>query len=217
MRIMDALRFAADRHAGQKYGGIDGLPSYPYIHHCASVVIILQQFGVTDEDILMAGACHDVLEDTNTTAWEVEKAIGGRAASIVELVSNPDNVLTYSTTDGKEHSVYLFEHEEWVSPEDFDRLVFMKNKLSRIQKHEIQYPKIATDPFAVIVKLADRIANIETGGKIEMYRKEYKFFRNTLKPSDGPGWVDREPSQAEYGMWRWLDKEMRWGLTNDAA
>ena len=215
MRIMDALRFAADRHAGQKYGGIDGLPSYPYIHHCASVVIILQQFGVTDEDILMAGACHDALEDTNTTAWEVEKAIGKRAAGIVELVSNPDNVLTYSTTDGKEHSVYLFEHEEWVSPEDFDRLVFMKNKLSRIQKHEIQYPKIATDPFAVIVKLADRIANIETGGKIAMYKKEYEFFRMTLtdRASGKPYFI----SKAECKMWDWLDEKMEWGLTNDAA
>lgn len=209
--VLDALRFAADRHGNQRYGGVDGLKSYPYIHHCASVVYVLQHFGVTDQEILAAGACHDVLEDTDTTAWEVEKVIGKRAADIVRLVSNPDSILTYSTTDGKEHSVYLFEYEEWTSPEDFDRLIFTK-KLSRKEKHEIQYQKIAMSWEAILVKQGDRIANVETGGKIEMYRTEYPFFRNTIYNKSRHSWLI---SSAECRMWDWLDTEMKWGLTNE--
>jgi (p)ppGpp synthase/HD superfamily hydrolase len=211
---MDALRFAADRHAGQKYGGIDGLPSYPYIHHCASVVIILQQFGVTDEDILMAGACHDVLEDTNTTAWEVEKAIGKRAAEIVELVSNPHEQVVYMQ-NGIQWTKLLYEYESC----EFGEIELIENKkLSRKEKHEIQYPKIATDEGAVLVKLADRIANVETGGKIEMYRKEYEFFRKTIRKQQSKmDYLNSDLGWPAYCMWEWLDEKMEWGLTNTAA
>lgn len=41
-------------------------------------------------------------------------------------------------------------------------------------------PKTASNRNAVILKLADRIANIEHGGKIDMYRKEYPEFRQAL-------------------------------------
>jgi (p)ppGpp synthase/HD superfamily hydrolase len=198
MRLMDALRFAANQHAGQKYGGIEGLTGYPYIHHCASVVIILQQFGVTDEDVLVAGALHDVLEDTDTPSWEIEKAFGPRVARIVELVSNPHQMVRFYG-----HTEYYMEHESWDTAEDIIEL----RTLTRKEKHFIQYPKIATDEGAVLVKLGDRIANVETGGKIEMYRKEYEYFRSTLMSF--AGWKGRETSQAEHAMWWWLDKEMQ--------
>jgi (p)ppGpp synthase/HD superfamily hydrolase len=41
-------------------------------------------------------------------------------------------------------------------------------------------PKTKSNPDAIIVKLADRIANIEHGGKIGMYAKEYRDFREAL-------------------------------------
>jgi (p)ppGpp synthase/HD superfamily hydrolase len=45
-------------------------------------------------------------------------------------------------------------------------------------------PKIAQNPDAVIIKLADRIANIEHGGKIDMYAKEYFDFKFALYSKD---------------------------------
>lgn len=45
-------------------------------------------------------------------------------------------------------------------------------------------PKTASNKDAVIIKVADRIANINHGGKLEMYAKEYFEFRNILKQSD---------------------------------
>ena len=40
--------------------------------------------------------------------------------------------------------------------------------------------KTRSNPAAVVVKLADRIANIEHGGKIGMYAKEYQALREAL-------------------------------------
>ncbi|MCP4521022.1 MAG: bifunctional (p)ppGpp synthetase/guanosine-3',5'-bis(diphosphate) 3'-pyrophosphohydrolase [Cytophagales bacterium] len=51
---------------------------------------------------------------------------------------------------------------------------------NRKEKKEKTYPKIRHNPDAVVIKLADRIANIQHGGKIEMYQKEYQDFKNNL-------------------------------------
>jgi len=62
----------------------------------------------------------------------------------------------------------------------------------RSEKKEKTLPKTATNPDAIIVKLADRIANIDHGGKIDMYAKEFEQFKGVLylnTPADGkPMW-----------------------------
>lgn len=66
----------------------------------------------------------------------------------------------------------------------------------RQEKKKKTLPKTASNPDAIIVKLADRIANIEHGGKIDMYAKEFEEFRgvlylNTPKGAE-PMWVHLE-------------------------
>ena len=59
---------------------------------------------------------------------------------------------------------------------------------NRIEKKHKTLPKTASNPSAVILKLADRIANIEHGGKITMYAKEHEEFKGALylsTPDDG--------------------------------
>lgn len=70
---------------------------------------------------------------------------------------------------------------------------------NRKEKKEKTLPKTASNPDAIILKLADRIANIEHGGKVDMYRKEYQEFKGALflnTPNDGKS------------MWEYLDKLM---------
>jgi len=50
----------------------------------------------------------------------------------------------------------------------------------RKEKKAKTLPKTASNADAIILKLADRIANIEHGGKIDMYAAEYKEFKGTL-------------------------------------
>lgn len=51
---------------------------------------------------------------------------------------------------------------------------------NRRERKEKTLPKIAGKRDPTILKLADRIANLEHGGKIDMYRKEYPAFRDAL-------------------------------------
>jgi len=63
-------------------------------------------------------------------------------------------------------------------------------------------PKIASNADAVIVKLADRIANINHGGKVGMYAKEYSDFRDVLK----------QPDTLAEPLWDELDRIMNYKI-----
>ncbi len=61
-------------------------------------------------------------------------------------------------------------------------------------------PKTASNSAAIIIKLADRIANIEHGGKIDMYYEEYNEFKDAL--------FANTPFDA-LGMWTHLDSLLK--------
>lgn len=68
----------------------------------------------------------------------------------------------------------------------------------RVERKAKTYPKIASDQEAIILKLADRIANTERGGKLAMYKLEYPEFKKALyQPETMDGGTKR--------MWRYLD------------
>jgi (p)ppGpp synthase/HD superfamily hydrolase len=71
---------------------------------------------------------------------------------------------------------------------------------NRKEKKAKTLPKTASNPDAIILKLADRIANIEHGGKIDMYTKEYLEFKTFLY---GPS-----PASAK-DMWLHLEKLLK--------
>ena len=73
---------------------------------------------------------------------------------------------------------------------------------NRTERKAKTLSKIASNPDAVIVKLADRIANINHGGKVDMYQKEYVNFRDALK----------QPDQLAQPLWDTLDKLMKYTL-----
>jgi len=69
---------------------------------------------------------------------------------------------------------------------------------NRKERHDKTYPKIAQSPRAIILKLADRIANVRasviSGDKLDMYKKEYADFRLGLYNGDN------------LAMWDEIDK-----------
>jgi (p)ppGpp synthase/HD superfamily hydrolase len=71
---------------------------------------------------------------------------------------------------------------------------------NRKERHEKTYPKIQASTDALTLKLADRIANVEASiflgdkGKMGMYTKEYKEFREKLFKPD-----------SHQAMWKHLD------------
>ena len=87
--------------------------------------------------------------------------------------------------------------------EDVAEMVFaVTDELGRNRKERKvkTYPKIAANPEAIILKLADRIANIEHGGKIDMYKKEHGNF---------VGWLGGASQKDTQAMWEHLERLLK--------
>lgn len=80
-RILQAAKFAAERHGMQRRKNSD---ETPYINHPIEVAEHLSRVGdIYDEEVLMAALLHDTIEDTPTTREEIEELFGSRVAEIV--------------------------------------------------------------------------------------------------------------------------------------
>src|SRR5947209_16042035 len=85
-RILAAAQFAAEKHAEQKRKGVSG---EPYINHLIEVAgLIAQSSGAVDENLIMAALLHDTVEDTGTTAEELEARFGPDVTSLVLEVTD---------------------------------------------------------------------------------------------------------------------------------
>lgn len=98
-QIEQAKEFAAQKFAEAGTG-----------NHYLEVCDILQnEFGITDQDILVAGLLHDTIEDTSATYQEIEEKFGKKVADMVEEVSHPKN---YTAEEKKEYYEKI-KHISW--------------------------------------------------------------------------------------------------------
>lgn len=82
LRYEQALQFAARAHRRQVRKGTD----IPYIVHAVHVSVILLRHRF-DEDVVIAGLLHDVVEDCGVTPQELAALFGAEVARLVEAVS----------------------------------------------------------------------------------------------------------------------------------
>ncbi len=86
LKLLAALHFAADKHRDQRRKDPE---ETPYINHPIEVAEVLVRVGgVEDFELLQAAILHDTIEDTDTTAEELEQAFGASVRRIVEEVSD---------------------------------------------------------------------------------------------------------------------------------
>ncbi|MGC9468580.1 MAG: HD domain-containing protein [Anaerolineae bacterium] len=84
--FLEALSFSAHRHRNQRRKGDGG---EPYLNHLIRVVEILWTVGcVRDLTTLVAAMLHDVLEDTDATAREIEVRFGPQVLAVVQEVTD---------------------------------------------------------------------------------------------------------------------------------
>jgi (p)ppGpp synthase/HD superfamily hydrolase len=134
-------------------------------------------------------------------AVDVARRFGVRAPGLIAAVYLHDTI---------EDTKVTFEDLVAVFDLGIARLVYAvtdKPGKNRAERHEATFPGILAVGYpAVLVKLADRLANVETSArgpnksKLAMYRKEYPRFRAALK-------VVGSNSGADAGskMWAHLD------------
>jgi (p)ppGpp synthase/HD superfamily hydrolase len=82
LRLERALRWAAQCHEEQTRKG----SGVPYFQHVAAVGMILDRAGF-DEDTVIAGLLHDVVEDTEATFEDVAARFGAAVAETVRHCS----------------------------------------------------------------------------------------------------------------------------------
>ena len=78
--ILRAFSFAAAKHRTQKRKDAD---QTPYLNHLVAVTHALTEVGAGDLPTLMAAVLHDTIEDTDTTAGELEQHFGAEVRDLV--------------------------------------------------------------------------------------------------------------------------------------
>ena len=121
--IMKALSFAAHKHRDQRRKDVD---ASPYINHPISLAnILINEAGVTDMNVICAALLHDTIEDTDTTAEDLELAFGPVIKSIVLEVSDDTSLPRV------ERKRLQIEHAPHVS--DQAKLVKLADKTSNLR------------------------------------------------------------------------------------
>ena len=84
--LLKALAFAAHKHRDQRRKDANATP---YINHPLALARILTaEGGVTDAATIAAALLHDTIEDTETSAAELDREFGPEIRSIVEEVTD---------------------------------------------------------------------------------------------------------------------------------
>ena len=81
-RYETAMRLASQAHAAQVRKG----SHIPYITHVVHVARILEWYGF-DEDVVLAGLLHDVVEDSDVALSALHNQFGARVAELVGAVT----------------------------------------------------------------------------------------------------------------------------------
>ncbi|MGX8685996.1 MAG: HD domain-containing protein, partial [Spirochaetales bacterium] len=98
-KIEDAAWYANEKHIDQKRKSGE-----PYIIHPVAVAETLIQLNM-DADTVCAGLLHDVVEDTGTTAQEIEDRFGANVRDLVEGVTKIANIKSLSKSAAEAETI----------------------------------------------------------------------------------------------------------------
>ena len=84
-KLLEAMYFATISHGNQSRKGVQ----IPYISHPLAVALILSSV-TDDQDVIIAGILHDLVEDTKVSESEIQKRFGKKVADIVMDCSEKD-------------------------------------------------------------------------------------------------------------------------------
>ena len=130
-KIEKAIKVATYAHRNQtRKGG-----AVPYISHLFSVMIILSEY-TDNEDVIITGLLHDLLEDTDTKEYSEKDIVSDFGKSVLTIVQNVS----------EKKNVYL---------DTTDEKVTWKNRKDSYLKHLSE-----TNEEAILVSSADKLHNL---------------------------------------------------------
>jgi len=185
--ITKAYNFAEKAHEGQKRVGGD-----PYFSHVVQTAKTLAKLGM-DTSSVVAGLLHDVLEDTEITAEELEEEFGTEVTFLVNGVTKL-GTLKYQGNERYAENLRKF----FVAMANDLRVVIIKfaDRLHNLKTFgllpEEKRKRIAMESIEVYAPLANRLGMAKIKGEIEdaafphAYPKEHKEMEEIMKNRKGP-------------------------------
>ncbi|HJP82127.1 MAG TPA: HD domain-containing protein [Fimbriimonadaceae bacterium] len=153
-KLESAIAFATEKHRGQYR---DGEAPLPYICHPFDVLANLRYVGeVTDEDLWCAAILHDVVEETDATLADVEAQCGSRVAELVQELTRVE--------PGQDEIQGMDKEQIW-------------ELRSKMLLEEIEKMSSA----AQMVKLSDRLSNLQEAERTKPEKKLKRYNRQTAK------------------------------------
>jgi len=147
----------------------------PYIQHPLSVALLLADIGM-DPDTVAAGLLHDVVEDSDISLKRLAEEFSPRLANLVDGVTKLDQM-------EKEQVEDRFDEEREGEREHRDAESLRK-----------MFIAMAEDIRVVIIKLADRLHNMNTLDPFSIERRK-QFARETQEIF--------APLASRLGVWQW--------------
>lgn len=168
-KIQKAINYASRLHAKQIRKGDKDLP---YVSHCFTTAWILNEY-TRDENIIVAGLLHDVLEDVPGYGYEkLKKDFGQRVAKIVKGVSEDKD------PNKKE------DEKPWIERK--------QDYLDHLKKDSKE---------SMMVSTADKIHNLQS--MRDAYREQgEKLWKNFNSPADKKLWFYEEVYKIVKGKLR---------------
>lgn len=167
-RIRAAYEFAKEAHQGQKR-----LSGQDYIMHPVLTAINLVEMKM-DEDSIIAGLLHDVVEDTEKNLKDIEKKFGKEVAFLVDGVSKLKKVRYYGSPNYIENLRKMF-----VAMAKDIRVILIKlcDRLHNLQTLDFQPPeeqiRIAKETIEIYSPIANRLRLGQLKGKLEDWSFRY--------------------------------------------
>ena len=120
--ILKAVAFAAGKHRDQRRKDVQATP---YINHPIAVASVLLHEGqVSDTNVLCAALLHDTIEDTTTTAEELQQEFGAEITNLVLEVTDDKSL------DKSERKRLQIEHTKTISAKA--KMIKMADKISNV-------------------------------------------------------------------------------------
>lgn len=152
-KIEKAAWYANEKHINQKRNSGE-----PYIIHPIAVAETLIQLNM-DCDTVCAGLLHDVIEDTDSTAEEVEELFGKNVLELVEGVTKIANIKNLSRSAAEAETIRkMFIAMSKNMPVIIIKLSDKLHNMRTLQYKEKERAKqIAQDCLDIYAPLADRL------------------------------------------------------------
>ena len=182
-KIDKAAWYANEKHVDQKRKSGE-----PYIIHPLAVAETLIQMNM-DADTVCAGLLHDVVEDTGTTAEEIEELFGNNVRELVEGVTKIAKVKSLSKSAAEAETIRkMFIAMSKNMPVIIIKLADKLHNMRTLQfMNPVRAKEIAQDCLDIYAPLADRLGIAWMKAELEdlslkMLKPEtYKYIQDYLQ------------------------------------